>query len=308
MGSQKCWFTLCVFVSGMICVCSSQNLVTIILDMFKSSLNQIEDQMRGVRMIYDERSTDKNVSLRSYALDESTELLKHLHLEKPFVLYIHGYQEHPQNESIQKIVSEYLKRGDDNIVILDWSALAFDSYVSVTARIKDISRHTAKAIEELVSGGVNKETLHVIGHSMGAQVAGFIGDYLNFTIPRVTGLDPANPLFYQFGLDHISPRSGKIVDVIHTDGGLYGAYSNTGTVDFYANSGSRPQPGCKLFGPLLSPTDLCSHWRSWRYYAESINNEKSFPALRCDSYDDFIVGRCANNRRVYFGYALPKDL
>lgn len=35
-----------------------------------------------------------------------------------------------------------------------------------------------------------------------------------------------------------------MVDVIHTDAGLYGAPRSTGTVDFWPNSGKTLQPGC----------------------------------------------------------------
>ena len=67
------------------------------------------------------------------------------------------------------------------------------------------------------------------------------------------GLDPANPLFYQLGAEHIDEKSGRLVDIVHTDGGVYGAYGRTGSVDFFANGGSRPQPGCNLLGVPLTP-------------------------------------------------------
>ncbi|XP_014207069.1 pancreatic triacylglycerol lipase isoform X2 [Copidosoma floridanum] len=230
-----------------------------------------------------------------------------LDLSKPFVLYIHGYEEHPSNESCQTIVSAYLRRGTDNIVLLDWSSLAFDNYITVYFRIKDIARHTAEAVKNLVLGGLSVDTLHIVGHSMGGQVAGFIGQYLDFVLPRVTGLDPANPLFYHFGADHISEKSARQVDIIHTDGGLYGAFERTGRTDFFPNGGGRPQPGCHLIGLPLSPKDLCSHWRSWRYYAESVVHNEAFPALACNSLASFQQGLCDNNNIVHMGYAMPKN-
>lgn len=72
--------------------------------------------------------------------------------------------------------------------MLDWSPIAFDNYLIVSLRMKDIARVAAKAITKLVRAGLNVNTLHVIGHSMGAQVAGFMGQYLDFTVPRVTGI------------------------------------------------------------------------------------------------------------------------
>lgn len=89
---------------------------------------------------------------------------------------------------VELFFSAYLQRGTDNIAILDWSDLAYDNYVNTFLRMKDIAKYTAKAIESMVEVGLNTDTIHLVGHSMGAQVAGFVGRYLRFTVPRVTGM------------------------------------------------------------------------------------------------------------------------
>lgn len=58
---------------------------------------------------------------------------------------------------------------------------------------------------------------------------------------------------------------------------------------FYPNGGWGPQPGCL---PALFPPFLCSHYRSWQYYAQTINNPKMYLAYQCDSYEDFSSGIC----------------
>lgn len=70
-----------------------------------------------------------------------------------------------------------------------------------------------------------------------------------------TALDPAGPLYY-FVDSHITSSDAKFVDVIHTDMGLYGLAIKVGHVDFFPNYGYRPQPGCKIIGPLLSVEGL----------------------------------------------------
>lgn len=58
-------------------------------------------------------------------------------------------------------------------------------------------------------------------------------------------MDPAFPPFYPaIGTTAISKNDADMVDVIHTDAGLYGAPRSTGTVDFWPNSGKTLQPGC----------------------------------------------------------------
>lgn len=62
---------------------------------------------------------------------------------------------------------------------------------------------------------------------------------------RITGLDPAFPMFYLMKLfTPLNKNDAEFVDVIHTDAWLYGAPFSTGTVDFWPNSGKTLQPGC----------------------------------------------------------------
>lgn len=62
---------------------------------------------------------------------------------------------------------------------------------------------------------------------------------------RITALDPAFPPFYPaITTKAISKHDAVMVDVIHTDAGLYGAPKSTGTVDFWPNGGTTLQPGC----------------------------------------------------------------
>lgn len=68
----------------------------------------------------------------------------------------------------------------------------------------------------------NLNRVHFIGHSLGAHLAGYTGYHLQhdfgLTLGRITGLDPAEPLFSNtdpiIRLDRLDAR---YVDVIHTD-------------------------------------------------------------------------------------------
>lgn len=93
--------------------------------------------------------------------------------------------------------------------------------------------------------------MHIVGHSLGAQAAGFAGKTVqNLTysqIGRITALDPAAPLFD----DEVVTANQRLVEtdadlvvVIHTDGGILGDYSPVGTIDFFPNGGTAVQPGC----------------------------------------------------------------
>lgn len=63
----------------------------------------------------------------------------------------------------------------------------------------------------------------------------------------VSGLDPAFPLYiFQGDVGHLAKTDAKFVDVIHTDGGVFGFPNPIGHVDFYPNGGIALQPGCRL--------------------------------------------------------------
>lgn len=50
--------------------------------------------------------------------------------------------------------------------------------------------------------------------------------------------------------------------------------------------------------------DLCSHWRSWRYWAESVINPHAFPSIKANSFKDYqniIANGAENVPIVYMG-------
>lgn len=101
----------------------------------------------------------------------------------------------------------------------------------------------------MINNGVSPNNIHVIGHSLGGQVAGIAGQEIfsqtGKKVRRITGLDPAAPSFVgEPASNRLSPDDAKIVTVIHTDGGVFGYLSVCGTIDFFPNGGKPPQPGC----------------------------------------------------------------
>lgn len=77
--------------------------------------------------------------------------------------------------------------------------------------------------------------MHIIGHSLGAHIAGLTAKKLkekfNWNVDRVTGLDPAKPYFNigdEFGKYRLDKSHAKFVDVIHTN-----CDPNTSTLGLY---------------------------------------------------------------------------
>lgn len=116
----------------------------------------------------------------------------------------------------------------------------------------------------------------------------------------VPGFDPALPGFNLAGPgSRISSGDAKYVEIIHTNGGLLGFLAAIGDVDFYPNGGQK-QLGC-----LLDVGGACSHARSFRFYAESINTHTGFHGKSCSTFIRFKLGLCKNEASSIMGGHKP---
>lgn len=95
----------------------------------------------------------------------------------------------------------------------------------------------------------NTKKIHLVGHSLGAHVAAFAGKQVkrhSSRIYRITGLDPTRSTFENVTYDErLNREDADVVVVIHTDRGARGFVESIGTIDFFPNNGTSPQPGCE---------------------------------------------------------------
>ena|SRR5690349_9151318 len=110
-----------------------------------------------------------------------TQLLSNVHFNAklPTVLYISGWTQSPDASTTRALVKAYLKRGDYNILLLDWSDYSVGIYAAVMIRISKISRLFGRELPKLFDQGLNAKFFHCIGHSFGAHSCGIIGRELN---------------------------------------------------------------------------------------------------------------------------------
>ncbi|KAG8226006.1 hypothetical protein J437_LFUL015932 [Ladona fulva] len=195
-------------------------------------------------------------------------------------------------------IPAYLNRSQCNVIGVDWSAIADNILYPVAKQhTVDVGIYVAKFIDFLATAGnLDISTLHLSGHSLGAHVMGIAGKNAeNGLVGRITGMDPAGPLFT---LEEVNERlavgDASFVDIIHTCAGLYGFKDPLGDVDFYPNGGLPGQPGCGI------TAGVCSHSRAWQFFVESINSDQ-FLAVPCGSYDGFTNRTCDNEPKVPMG-------
>ncbi|RZF43284.1 hypothetical protein LSTR_LSTR001545 [Laodelphax striatellus] len=239
--------------------------------------------------LYTRRNPEKSLQIQ---MDDYTGVqLSPIRRENPTVIYIHGFTELDGGHSTTGIRKAYLRRGDYNVLIVDWSTLsAFPWYEHAVANTPGVGKYVAQFLHFLtLAGGLTLATLHVVGFR----------------------LDPAFPLYMFSNMrGHLSPSDAEFVDVIHTDGGVFGFPVPLGHADFFPNGGTPIQPGCWL-SQLFLHRELryfiaCSHNRAWMYYAESVNRELAFEATACNNYHLYLKGKCPGEPILGVAYDRPQ--
>ena len=153
----------------------------------------------------------------------------------------------------------------------------------------------------------NIDNVHIIGHSLGAHLAGYAGHTLQrdfgLKLGRISGLDPAAPLFTETdAIVRLDRSDAQFVDIVHSDanplmkGGL-GIHQRIGHVDFFPNGGF-DNPGCDMklqevmrnhrrhaLFETMQQFLGCNHLRSYQFYDESISSKCPYMGATCDSFE-----------------------
>lgn len=79
---------------------------------------------------------------------------------------------------------------DYNIILVDYETAAFEAFYSQSvANARVVGAHLAEFILFLTTlHGVDIKDVHLIGHSLGAHVAGYAGERLD-GLGRITGIE-----------------------------------------------------------------------------------------------------------------------
>ncbi|KAJ8936148.1 hypothetical protein NQ318_010559 [Aromia moschata] len=260
------------------------------------------------------------------------------HLDKviPTVLLLHGWARDEPSNLFVPFKNEIFKLGPHNIIYIDWSKGGTKSYTVSCANVKSLGKFITQF---LIASEVPSENIHLIGHYLGAQLAGFVGKAMlemkGKRVGRITGLDPAGPKFENTVVTadmRLSSKDADFVDVIHTDVQLYGYTAPIGHVDFYPDL-RQHQPRClrnkygnsilkqtinrlsinHLFRWLADCLEVCNQDKAVLYFIESISKtsravEANF-LLMSNSQMDIEVKVVVkdNAEEITFGYHVEKS-
>ncbi|XP_064538382.1 vitellogenin-1 [Drosophila montana] len=226
--------------------------------------------------------------------------------DRPTVIFITGWGSSIDRSNSGPVAKAYACRNDSNFVVLDAANFITTLYSWSALNTEAIGLYVAQALLQLDREYV-ETSVHVIGHSLGAQIAGSTGrNYKLLTggslLTRVTGLDPANPCFYD-GNELPGVRSGdaRYVDTILSNPGIAGTADSTGDGSFFVQGLAHLNSGCSGVNAVS-----CSHQRAVDYYVESVypNNTANFLGRRCANYVDLWTGRsCSSTNPAIMGFA-----
>ncbi|KAL4716566.1 hypothetical protein ACJJTC_010230 [Scirpophaga incertulas] len=244
-------------------------------------LTQIEDESDKY-LLFTRRNTDASQIL----LKDSEVSIKcsNYNASWPLKVIVHGWNNNRNSKLNIAITAAILEDQEANVIVMDWSSSAQSSYVTAANSVISVGKGLGEFLIWLLNiTGSSWNNVHLIGFSLGAHIVGNAGRVAGGKPARITGLDPAGPL-WSGSTEGLNKASGQYVEVIHTDGGLLGIYDCIADADFYPNGGKNPQPGC-----LLS---TCSHSRAHELFASSIRTNH-FVGRLCKDLHNVQNGTCS---------------
>ncbi|KAF8791741.1 Lipoprotein lipase like protein [Argiope bruennichi] len=208
----------------------------------------------------------------------------------------------------EKMKDTLLEYDKYNVIIVNWTDYNQQNYVLDVVYAYIVGIDVADMIKFLLShAGVNASSIHLIGHSLGAQIAGVAGKRIS-NLGRITGLDPAGPLYPKFiTFDRLTSKDADFVDAIHTSnssnkGNGFGASYAMAWINFYPNGGQR-QPKCQIGKNYTNGDGVekeiktsedqagCNHDSSITYFISSIL-DCEYLSTQCNSYKMYERGKC----------------
>jgi len=110
------------------------------------------------------------------------------------------------------------------VILVGWRSSCFLGYCypEMSSSTQVVGKVIGRFIEMLInSKNADPKKFILIGHSLGAHIMGFAGQYVNKTLRRpigmISGLDPARPCFVNRDKRYrLDPSDALFVEAIHT--------------------------------------------------------------------------------------------
>ncbi|GIY75340.1 pancreatic lipase-related protein 2 [Caerostris extrusa] len=106
-------------------------------------------------------------------------------------IFIHGFLDGACRSAwMREMKAELFKRGPYNVILVDWTWGNGPKYEESAENTKVVGKQLALLIRNIMmQTGAKPNNFHLIGHSLGAHIAGFAGKIVK-NLRRITALDP----------------------------------------------------------------------------------------------------------------------
>uniref|UniRef100_A0A6G1SI18 Lipase member H n=1 Tax=Aceria tosichella TaxID=561515 RepID=A0A6G1SI18_9ACAR len=239
-----------------------------------------------------------------------------------------------------------------NVIVVDWSEFAQGSLYTATANSYKVARRLGRLLEQLARvGQLKPEYMHCLGHSIGAHICGQAARLAfpvqpqptsssyelasRYRFGRITALDPGG-FCYELGIRNetkfpgLRPSDALLVDAYYSNRSPFGNMYQVAQYNVRLNNGFFQRP-CSVWRNSTTATEYfrasvrfvlgnvgesetitCDHYFATRFAHQTLSEECSYVAYACDSYRNFVRGRCGycnSPRQCYsmdFEYQRPE--
>ena len=169
------------------------------------------------------------------------------------IFLIHGWNSDPSVFNVASALQQS-RYQDADIISVDWSTFARNlNYLYVQGKVPVVAQCLFNVMKTL---GITPNDTKVIGHSLGAHIAGYASNNYrqdtNKSIGEIVGLDPAAPFWVEYnsnmssGLDSthaervvVIHSSNSVFGLVGAPQGGFGNYGNIGTLDIFIKKGKK---------------------------------------------------------------------
>jgi pancreatic triacylglycerol lipase len=157
-----------------------------------SFLPESPEQIAPVLRLYNPNTNTGNELLSADFLGD----VFNASLQTKFI--IHGFLHHARKDWVIQMKDALLATDKMNVITVDWSKGNGFPYTQATANTQVVGAMLAKLIKNLCDKkGSQPADFHLIGHSLGAHIAGYVGERV-IGLGKITGLDPGKTYLSNF--------------------------------------------------------------------------------------------------------------
>ncbi|KAG4070813.1 hypothetical protein HA402_011039 [Bradysia odoriphaga] len=241
----------------------------------------------------------RNVSYEEYTVLPETGFDKNL----PTVFVIHGYTLSSNGYDLLDEFRQDWKQLSQkmNLIGIDWTKGSSGRYNTALERTPTVGSAVGQFITNSIESSLitDPDSIHVVGHSLGAHVAGFAGKYMaanrSITLQHISALDPVGVFIESYECRRRLCRTdATFVETFHTSNTL-GMYKPIESLDLYVNGG-KYQPQCAWNPP-------CSHSYALELYRKALD-QLTLDGWPCDTLQQMENGKFGKDDSNPRGYSV----